>query len=157
REVVEASRYFDHVNDRALHDPRVRVTLDDGRRFLRYGRGGYDVIVSEPSNPWMSGLALLFTREFFGIARDRLAPGGLFCQWLQTYNLGEQDFPSILATFADVFPHAWVWAASDLDVMLIGGTSPRLATAGAVEGALREPAVAHQLAAVGFTDPRLIW
>jgi spermidine synthase len=156
-EVVEASRYFEHVNDRALDDPRVRVTIDDGRRFLRYGRGGYDVIVSEPSNPWMSGLALLFTSEFFAIARDRLSPGGLFCQWLQTYNLGEQEFRSILATFADVFPHAWVWAASDLDVMLIGGSSPRLASAGAVESGLREPGVAHQLAAVGFTEPRLIW
>ena len=62
------------------------------------GRQTYDVIVSEPSNPWMAGIASLFTREFFESARDRLAPGGVLCQWAHTYDISNRDLKSIVAT-----------------------------------------------------------
>ena len=99
-QVVEAAHLFDDENHRALADPRTRLIVGDGRTHLLLTRERYDVIVSEPSNPWMAGIASLFTREFFQAARDRLAPGGVLCQWAHTYDISTRDLQSIVATFA---------------------------------------------------------
>ena len=123
-EVVEASRFFEPENSRALADPRTRLIVGDGRTHLLLGRDQYDVIVSEPSNPWMAGIASLFTREFFTAARARLAPGGVLCQWAHTYDISAEDLRSIVATFAAVFPDGTIWLVGDGDVLLIGGTEP---------------------------------
>jgi spermidine synthase len=73
--VIEAARFFAHVNHDVLKDPRVRLVIADGRNFLLTTSGRYDVIISEPSNPWIGGLASLFSREFFELARSHLTPG----------------------------------------------------------------------------------
>jgi spermidine synthase len=80
-EVVAASSMFAKENHDALHDPRARLIVGDGRSHLLLSGDRYDVIISEPSNPWMSGVSTLFTREFFVAARSRLEPGGILCQW----------------------------------------------------------------------------
>ena len=80
-EVVEASEYFVRENHDVLRKPAVRLLVGDGRSHLRLSARQYDVIVSEPSNPWMAGVSALFTREFFAAARARLRSGGIFCQW----------------------------------------------------------------------------
>ncbi len=89
-EVVEASRFFDRENGRALATPGVRLIVGDGRSHLLLTPQRYDVIVSEPSNPWMAGVAALFTREFFEAARARLKPDGLLCQWAHTYDISSE-------------------------------------------------------------------
>ena len=96
-EVVEASRFFDRESGSALSQPGVRLIVGDGRSHLLLTPQRYDVIVSEPSNPWMSGVAALFTREFFEAARARLEPDGLLCQWAHTYDISPQDLQSIVA------------------------------------------------------------
>ena len=96
-EVVEASALFSKENDRALQSPAVHLVIGDGRSHLQLTRRQYDVIVSEPSNPWMAGVAALFTREFFEAARARLNPGGLLCQWAHTYDMSADDLRSIVA------------------------------------------------------------
>ncbi len=123
-EVVEASRLFSHVNQGALSDPRTELIVGDGRNHLRYTHRLYDVIVSEPSNPWMSGMASLFTREFFSEARARLAPGGLHCQWFHSYNMSLDDLRTVVATFRSVFPHARLWALTKYDFIMLGSSSP---------------------------------
>src|SRR4029077_7831812 len=90
-QVVEASRFFDRENLGALARPEVRLIVGDGRSHLLLTPRRYDVIVSEPSNPWMSGVAALFTREFFEAARSRLKPDGVLCQWAHTYDISPQD------------------------------------------------------------------
>ncbi len=126
RVVEAASRFFDGVNHRPLADPRTHLHLDDGRGFLQRGGAPYDVIVSQPSNPWITGVSNLFTREYFEIARRRLAPGGLFCQWAQLYELHPIRIKSILASARAVFPHAYVLAAESLstDVLLVASDRP---------------------------------
>src|SRR6185369_8312103 len=104
-EVVEASREFSADNHDPLHDPRVHLIVGDGRSHLLLGQRQYDVIISEPSNPWIAGVAALFTREFFQMARARLAPHGMICQWAHTYNITDDDLRSIIATFRSVFPN----------------------------------------------------
>ena len=152
-EVVEASRFFEAENHRALADPRTTLIVGDGRTHLMLGRQTYDVIVSEPSNPWMAGIASLFTREFFEGARDRLAPGGLLCQWAHTYDISHRDLQSIVATFLSVFPNGTLWLVGDADVLLVGSTEPLDARIAAMAGAMQRPGVAADLATIGVTGP----
>ena len=119
-EVVEASGYFAVENRHALADHRTRLILGDGRSHLALSKRQYDVIISEPSNPWMAGVAALFTREFFTAARDRLTPDGIICQWAHTYDISNQDLRSIVATFASVFPNGTMWLVGDGDLLLVG-------------------------------------
>jgi hypothetical protein len=100
----------------------VRLLIGDGRSHLLLTSRRYDVIISEPSNPWMAGVAALFTREFFAAARARLAPGGILCQWAHTYEISAADLKSIVATFASVFPQGTMWLVGGGDLLMIGTT-----------------------------------
>jgi len=152
-EVVEASRFFEVENHRALADSRTRLVVGDGRTHLMLGRESYDVIVSEPSNPWMAGIASLFTREFFDGAKARLAPGGILCQWAHTYDISGDDLRSIVATFLTVFPEGSMWLVGDADVLLVGSTSPLDAGVAGIPAAWQRPGVAADLATIGAADP----
>jgi spermidine synthase len=125
-EVVEASTYFERENRRILSNPRVRLLIGDGRSHLRLSDRQYDVIVSEPSNPWMAGIAALFTREFFEATRARLRSGGVFCQWAHTYEISEEDLRSIVHTFASVFPDGTMWLVGESDLLLIGSVAGKI-------------------------------
>ena len=152
-EVVEASVLFAADNDNALADPRTNLILGDGRSHMLLTDRRYDVIVSEPSNPWMAGVASLFTQEFFQAARSRLAPGGLICQWAHTYDISEADIRSIIATFASVFPAGTMWLVGSGDLLLVGGVDavePRLDN---MPAAWARPGVADDLARVGIRKP----
>jgi spermidine synthase len=122
--VIEASRQFDWFTGAPLNDSRSHLTLADGRQYLSHSERRYDVVISEPSNPWISGMANLFTREFFESARTHLAADGVMCQWVQSYSMSPEDFKTVLRTFAEVFPQATLWEA-DLgnDYLLIGSAA----------------------------------
>jgi spermidine synthase len=122
--VVGAARAFADHNRGALDDPRLRLRLEDARAGLLAGGDRYDVISSQPSNPWVAGVANLFTVEFYRLARLRLRPGGLFCQWVQAYRLDPVDLRAVVAAFLEVFPEATLWeeSAGGGDYFLIGGT-----------------------------------
>lgn len=153
QEVVDASRFFENENHRALADPRTRLVVGDGRTHLLLSKQQYDVIVSEPSNPWMAGIASLFTREFFEAARARLAPGGVLCQWAHTYDISSDDLRSIVSTFLSVFPDGSLWLVGDADVLLIGSTEPLDARIASVAAAWQRPGVADDLASVAVRNP----
>ncbi len=118
--VVEGSRFFDHQSGAPLLDPRVTLVVNDARNDLLVRHKTYDVIISEPSNPWIPGAASLFTRDFFRVARSRLRPDGVLCQWIQLYELWPEDFQSILRSFMEVFPSVQIWRAGS-DAILIAG------------------------------------
>jgi spermidine synthase len=121
---VEASRYFEHVNNRPLDDPRTKLIIDDARTFLRVTPNRYDMIVSEPSHPWVPGVANLFTQEFFELGRSRLNDDGIFVQWVQIYQLSTESLRSVLATYHKVFPYVLVFRVGGLnkgkDLLLVG-------------------------------------
>ncbi len=120
--IMIASRFFEHVNHRPLHDKRTRVIADDGRNFLSATARRYDVIINEPSNPWITGVSNLFTRDYFRIAKNRLEPGGIFCTWAQTYEIAPRRIKSIYKAFTEVFPHVYVFSATSLssDTFIVG-------------------------------------
>lgn len=117
--VVEAAPFLAPLNRGVLLDPRVHVTLDDARNFLFTARGKYDLIVSEPSNPWIAGVATLFTREFYAAARARLAPDGVFVQWMQAYSLYPEDLRMLFGTFLIEFGRATLWHGDAPDMILM--------------------------------------
>jgi spermidine synthase len=119
--VARMARRFASVNGACLDDPKVRLTVGDGRHLVRCARQPYDVIICEPSNLWLSGMANLFTRDFFQEASSKLAPGGVLCQWIHAYRLSEEDFRSVLRTFFSVFPGGGVWeVVPGGDYLLLG-------------------------------------
>src|SRR5439155_11069937 len=125
---VASSSFFNHVNNRPLSDPRMHLITDDARTYLRVNPAQYDLIVSEPSHPWVPGVANLFTREFFALGRERLKEDGVFVQWLQIYQLSTESLRSVLATFHEAFPYVAVFrvqgAAKGKDLILIGSRAP---------------------------------
>ncbi|HZE95464.1 MAG TPA: fused MFS/spermidine synthase [Planctomycetota bacterium] len=128
---VRAAEYFTDANGGVLKDPRVRLMIGDGRNAVQFAKEPYDVIVSQPSNLWISGMSNLFTRDFFVMASKRLAPGGIFCQWVQAYRMPVEDFRSILKTFFAAFPNGSFWEVfPGQDYVLLGSVeSPRIAFA----------------------------
>ena len=151
-QVVEASAWFEAENGAALDDPRTRLILADGRSHLLLSSQSYDVIVSEPSNPWMAGVATLFTREFFQAARDRLKPRGILCQWAHTYGISDEDLRSITGTFLSVFPDGAMWLVGDGDVLLIGSVGPLEPRLREITTTWERPGLGAALAAVGVRD-----
>ena len=125
---VNGSRYFEHVNNHPLNDPRLHLIIDDARTYLRVVPTRYDMVVSEPSHPWVPGVANLFTREFFQVGRERLNDDGIFVQWLQIYQLSTDSLRSVLATFHETFPHVLVFrvqgAWKGKDLLLVGSKNP---------------------------------
>jgi spermidine synthase len=122
--VVEAVRFFDPVNRVAYKDPRVRMIENDGRNHLLIETEPYDVVISEPSNPWMAGVASLFTVEYYQLVRARLAQGGILCQWLQAYQISPDDFRSVIASVREVFPHVTLWATLSADIIILASADP---------------------------------
>lgn len=152
--IVQASRFFDDHNHRPLEDPRVRLYANDGRNHLLLTPPGtYDLIISEPSNPWLTGVSNLFTEEFFRMGRSRLKPGGVWSQWVQLYGMAPDDLRSLLGTFAAVFPHVAVFATiEDADLVMVGSDRPLAMSADHAERLLAKPAVREELALIGVND-----
>ncbi len=117
-EVIQAARLFEPFNGTPQDDRRLTLLEADGRNLLASGADAFDVIISEPSNPWISGCGNLFTREFFELVRSHLTSDGVFLQWVQAYEISPENVWSILATINSVFPRVFVFspsrAASDL-------------------------------------------
>ncbi len=107
-----ASRHFGDYNRNVYQDHRTEVVIEDGRNHLRATRQKYDVIVADLFVPWRPGVGSMYTKEHFQSVRDRLAEGGIFCQWLPVFQLRQQDIDLILATFSDVFPDTSLWRSN---------------------------------------------
>lgn len=107
-EVVHvAKRYFGDVSEDFTSDRRVTVRIDDGRNYLHFQEPeSYDLIISHPSNPWMAGVSILFTDEFFAEVKRKLRPGGVFGQWFHLYNMSPENIRILLRTFLRHFPES---------------------------------------------------
>jgi spermidine synthase len=120
--VLQASPYLESLNRGVLGDGRVNIIFDDARNFLLTTQEKYDLIISEPSNPWIAGIATLFTDEFYAGVRQRLAPGGWFVQWVQAYALALEDLKMIAATLRPHFAEVTLWRGESPDLLFLGRT-----------------------------------
>ncbi len=159
-EVVEASEKFKQFNELEyqtapvwLHTPKIEVLVNDGRNHLLLSSRKYDVIASEPSNPWMAGVGNLFTEEAFALARAKLKPGGIMSQWVHGYQLEYRDFCSIIRTFNDVFPFTQFWAVGDGDFLLIGSDTDLIQPLPRLRERLAQPEINRWFAKVHYDTP----
>ena len=150
--IYEASRFFEHVNHKPLSNPKVTARVGDGRNFLTQRRDRFDVIISQPSNPWITGVSNLFTREYFRSIRQRLAEDGVFCQWAQLYEMSPWNIKTIYRTLREEFPQVMVFAAEDLssDTILIASNRPMKLDRTRIERLLADPRTRAEATRAGF-------
>ncbi|HKF45551.1 MAG TPA: fused MFS/spermidine synthase, partial [Thermoanaerobaculia bacterium] len=126
------------VNRDVLANSRVRILSGDARELLLTSRDRYDVIFSEPSNPYRAGVSSLFTQEFYRAVQERLAKGGIFVQWLQAYEVDGQTVRTAYATLASVFPTVETYFSKKQDLLLVASDSPVRYPADALRARVRE-------------------
>jgi spermidine synthase len=122
--VMEASHFFDDVNNRPLDDPRLEVVTDDARAYLERTDRRFDVVSSSPSSAWLSGPAKLFTLESMALIRSHLKEGGLLCQYVQAYDLNEAAVLTLLRTVQEVFSHVAVFQARSGNLLVLASEHP---------------------------------
>ena len=122
--MAEASRGFMPRNSGAFADPRGAILIDDAKSFFSARQRSYDLIISEPSNPWVSGVSSLFTREFYRRIRKHLNEGGLLVQWIQLYEIDASLVATVIGALGAEFPHYAVFAPSDYDLLIVAGDAP---------------------------------
>jgi spermidine synthase len=155
-----SSRWFDAINRDVMHDPRLTVHMEDGRNFVAFDDGEpYDVIMNEPSNPWMTGVANLFTDEFFAQLHRRLRPDGVLAQWFHYYNMDIDDLRTLLGTLGKHFAYVYVfapyseWQRGD---MVILATSRPLDFMNLLRAMMRDESPGRELMALGLGPADLL-
>lgn len=122
--ILEVARAFDPVNAGVLDNPKVHITVEDAREFLATTRERYDLVFSEPSNPYRAGIASLFTVEFYEAVAKRLEQDGVLLQWVQGYEIDARTLRLIYATLNEVFPYIETWELRTQDLLLIASREP---------------------------------
>jgi spermidine synthase len=117
--MVEAAKHFEGSVERAYTDPRAHIVIDDAKAFLSGTPHRYDVIISEPSNPWVSGVAALFTEEFYDFVPQHLNEDGIFLQWLQLYEINPELVASVLKAMLPRFADVKAYMANQTDMLLV--------------------------------------
>ena len=127
RHVLEHAHYFSEATDDVLRDPRVRVYLNDGRQHLEMSpEHSYDLITLEPPPIAHAGVAALYSREFYDLARSRLKPGAYLSQWLPAYQVPASTSLAMVRAFVDVFPQSVLLSGMQSELLLVGTTAPRI-------------------------------
>ena len=146
--VIQVAGLCSPVNRNVLANPKVHIHIGDAREFVLTSRDQYDLIASEPSNPYRAGVASLFTREFYQAAAKRLRPGGLFVQWVQAYEVNGSAISTIYATIASVFPGVETWRSQSGDMLLIGTRQPLVYDVASLRRKIQEEPFRSALASV---------
>lgn len=152
REVLEAAGLFAEFNYDATRNPRLHLHVDDGRNFLLKSRERYDAITMEPMPPALAGVVDFYTRDFYGLCRAHLEPGGVLSQWVPLYFLGPGDVRMLYRTFAEAFPHALVFGYK-FDTFLVGSDRPLDLSGRRFVERLLSARLEHDLAALGLSRP----
>ena len=150
---------FDQENYGVVHDPRTEIVLDDGRHFVRTTKDKFDIITSDPINPWVKGCAALNTVEYYEMCKAHLKPGGVMALWMPLYESKLDSTKSLIATFFKVFPDGILWSndseGEGYDAVLFGQLGPTRFDLAALQARLDRPdhaRVRESLAEVGFSS-----
>ena len=122
--ILHVAQVCSAVNQNVLDNPKVDITIADAREVLLTTPRRYDLVFSEPSNPYRAGIASLFTQEFYEAVRDRLNPGGVFLQWVQAYEIDSQSIRVVYATLSSVFGSVETWRTKSADLIMVARMEP---------------------------------
>ena len=153
--VVEAAELFEPENRNALDDERVELTVGDARDYLSTTERTYDIVISEPSNPWIEGEVFLFTKEFYSVVGERLNEGGLFLQWIGAYDFNPEDLKISLRTLKTAFPHVQAWAdARGVDFFLLASKEPIVRDYEGIAVAMQDPVISSDIETISVLSNR---
>lgn len=124
RAIVDAAEYFRPRNEYAYSDKRSRIYIEDAKTFFSTYNAKYDIIVSEPSNPWVSGIASLFTAEFYKLISRHLNKDGVFAQWFQLYEVNIDLVLTVLKALSEVFPNYTIYAITNGNILIVAKHGP---------------------------------
>ncbi|OGW82078.1 MAG: hypothetical protein A3G33_04860 [Omnitrophica bacterium RIFCSPLOWO2_12_FULL_44_17] len=151
--VVDAAKYFSVLNRNVLKDPRLHLHINDGRNYILIQPKTYDVIISEPSNPWIAGVANLFSHEHYENMSKRLNPGGVVCQWMHIYAMSTDDLKMVIRTFSDVFKNVSLWTSTGPDLMLIGSNDIKPIDFNYIKSQFKKSEVLNDFYPYGISEP----
>lgn len=154
-EVVEAAKCFREAYDSYSRDPRVSIVVADARSYILGCGEKFDVIISEPSNPWIAGISSLYTTEFFTLCREHITPDGSMLAWIQAYESSEDVFKLMLRTFLSQFPESELWYNTSGDVYAVWSAKredPVKSIPEYYKKIAEDPAIADIAARCGFTS-----
>jgi spermidine synthase len=155
RDIIEESKVvFPDPEENPIHDPRVKIHIEDGRFFLLTRERRFDLITAEPPPPKFKGIVNLYSREFFQLIHDRLADGGIVTYWLPVYQMSVRETKSVLKAFYAVFPDCSLWAGAGLEWMMMAVKNPgRRVTDEEFARQWNDPVVCREMQILGFDGP----
>ncbi|HKS36587.1 MAG TPA: fused MFS/spermidine synthase [Verrucomicrobiae bacterium] len=155
--VLRAGHLFAQWNRGALTNPVVRLWNEDARTILKLSPRQYDIVICQPSNPWMIGVGSVFSREFYELGASRLKEGGILCQWFHVYEMSDEIVGLVFRSFTSVFPHVEVWDAGPGDVILLGSKQPWKSSPDVFREAFNRPEPRKDFASIGLGSPEALW
>jgi len=156
RPVARAVDYFAQWNRGVHTNPVTRVRIEDARTVLKLEPRTYDVIMSEPSNPWFASVGSVFSREFYELAAKRLKPGGLMVQWFHVYEMHDSIVDMVLRTFGSVFPAMEIWDTNEGDMVLLGSDRPWEMSLESLRTTYKNDTVRSDLESIGLKSPEML-
>jgi len=157
RPVLEAGHLFNHWNRGVLTNARTRIFNDDARSVLKLRPDRYDIIISEPSNPWVAGIGSVFSKEFYELCSTRLTERGIMAQWFHKYEMSDAIIFLVLRTFGAVFPHMEVWDSQEGDIILLGAHQPWPSGPEQFQEVLARPQPRRDLSEIKIKNAATVW
>jgi len=151
-EVVEALSLFDDVNHRPLSDPRTNLFIEDALAYLKITPRMYDIIISEPSNPWIAGIGNLYTTDYFEECKRRMNSHGLMVQWFHLYEMNDDLFKMVVRTFQSNFEYVSIWQPLSKDVIMIGSNQPLVLNIDRMQADIAMKSVKEDLQRINIPD-----
>jgi len=157
RPVLAAAKWFEPWNRGVLTNRIARVIDEDARTVLKLDPKPYDIIISEPSNPWMAGVGSVFSTEFYQLAASRLKDGGIIAQWFHIYEINDNIVALVLRTFGSVFPFFEIWDTYDGDIVILGSQKPWQSSFANFKKVYQREGPKRDLAEIGLATPETVW
>jgi spermidine synthase len=155
--ILDAAPLFEPWNRGVLTNSRTRLYMEDARTVLKLSPKAYDVIISEPSNPWVAGIGSVFSREFYELAAGRLKDGGVMAQWFHIYEMHDGIVFLVLRTFGSVFPHMEIWDTLEGDMVILGSKTQWKSSPEIYRQVYERGGVKRDLETLGLGRPELVW
>ena len=155
--IIRAAKYFEPWNRGVLTNALTKVVCEDARTFLKLSPQKYDVIITQPSNPWMAGVGSVFSREYYQLGASRLKEGGIMAQWFHVYDMHDGVVSLVLRTFSSVFPNMEIWDSGSGDLILLGALKPWPSEPSVYQQLFARPQVQKDFERIGIKSPEALW
>lgn len=155
--VVEVQKYFAPYVNKVAENQKLDLSVNDGRTFILGSPEKFDLIISQPSNPWIAGIGNLYTEDFYRACAEQLEDKGLMCQWINVYAVSKTDVEMVLATFFEVFPEGLLFQIGPGDLIIFGSSEALALDAERMQALWKEDSVAYWFQNIGLLTPDYLY